>query len=176
MMDYIQDGYGAHLAVLALVALVVGVFGYLRRPSKSAVDAAMEGIIAQLESGRTVDDVRRTLDVVRGNPDLMSTFDLVVAKCENCAHFDLEEGQAIFSEHRTFGLVTEHVSPAMMSSEALFDANGNPLYEEDGSCQRTEPSVPHKTRWADFGACAHHQEGRLKTDVCDDHKPASQES
>jgi hypothetical protein len=96
--------------------------------------------------------------------------------CDGCAHFDLEEGQAVLAQHRTFGLVTEHVSPSMMSSEAMFDAQGSPLYEEDGSRKRDVASVPHKTKWSDFGACDHHQECRLRTDVCDGFEPKPQES
>lgn len=97
----------------------------------------------------------------------------VEPKCTNCAHFDLEEGQAQFRLHRAFTQVTEIVTPAMMSQEAKLDDLGNLIVDNDGVLEKTAPAVPHKTKWSEFGACMKHQEARWEQDVCDEHVPAA---
>ena len=91
--------------------------------------------------------------------------------CEGCQHWDLEEGQAQFAEHPAFLQVTQMVSPAKMSQRAEVDNNGNLLMNGDGDVVKTEPGIPYKARWHEFGACSRHSEARWKDDKCDDHTP-----
>ncbi len=94
-------------------------------------------------------------------------------KCETCAHWDLAEGQAQMAEHPAFVAVTQVVSPAKMSQRAEVDGNGNLLMDDAGDVVKSEPGIPHKARWAEFGACSKHLEARWKADSCDAHKPAA---
>ncbi len=58
--------------------------------------------------------------------------------CDNCVHFDLEEGQAQLREHPAFMQVSELVSPAKMSRKAEVDGRGNMLINDDGSAKMGE--------------------------------------
>lgn len=88
----------------------------------------------------------------------------VLIECATCAHFDLEEGQAYMRQYPAFLGAASVRSPAQMSSKALLDVHGNVT-----GWQGTGPDgkvTPLKAKWADFGACAVHQEGRYRHDVC----------
>jgi hypothetical protein len=61
--------------------------------------------------------------------------------CGSCAHFDLEEGQAIIEAYPAFYQATQAITPARMSEKW-----------EDGELVEASP-VPHKTKWSEFGAC-----------------------
>jgi len=121
-------------------------------------------------------DLKRMVEADPGDPRMPAGHSLTVLNkpepaCQNCEHFDLEEGQAQLRQHRAFAQVTEIVSPAMMSQEAKLDDAGNLLVDDDGVVEKTEPAVPHKTKWSEFGACMKHQEARWQRDKCDDHSP-----
>lgn len=85
--------------------------------------------------------------------------------CGNCAHWDLEDGQAQLQEQKHFMLAAQHMSPAMMSRDRKFDGRGNPLPDDE----QPEESIPSKAKWTEFGACAFHREGRWMLDKCENH-------
>lgn len=93
--------------------------------------------------------------------------------CENCRHFDLDEGQAqIFGEpnHGAFVQASRVLPPSAMSRRVQMDASGEAIYDKDGMPVFEPSSVPAKTQWTEFGACDVHNEGRHKTDWCDQHQ------
>ena len=110
------------------------------------------------------------LDEIRRLPVLPLT-EPGKATCEGCQHWDLEEGQAQMAEHPAFVQVTQMVSPAKMSQKAKVDGNGNLLMDDKGDVLKTEPGIPHKARWHEFGACSKHLEARWKDDKCGEQTP-----
>lgn len=97
----------------------------------------------------------------------------VLIECATCQHFDLEEGQAALQQYPAFLGAAAVRSPAQMSQRALLDAHGNVTgWKEDGE-DGAGKTTPLKAKWADFGACAVHQEGRYKHDVCNQYARAA---
>ena len=158
-------GVGIVVMYLRQAALVRGLERdrEVAQRDKDASRRALDVMVAAADSGAAdAAAVGRRLQVLDEGP-----------MCDNCAHFDLEEGQAQMQQHRAFAQVSQLVSPAMMSQEAKVDNFGNLLVDGDGVLEKTEPSVPHKTKWSDFGACMKHNEARWKGDKCGEYASAA---
>jgi len=79
-----------------------------------------------------------SLPVVVGDPDKL---------CRTCAHFDLEDGQAMAAAHGPFMMAAAHIPPAEMGAVAT----------PEGEVEARD--IPPKAKWQEFGLCAHRSEG-----------------
>jgi len=156
-----------------LVGLVIGLLFILMKKLNARYDDDVEHDADWLEEQRqnraVENDVQREarhLHVLNGDAR---------GNCGNCAHFDLEEGQAIIKAHPIFLEAASHVSPNLMMRK--LDEEGNPL-----------PN-PHRLKekensWGLFGACEKREQLRHTSDKCEfwtafttvEHEPHEQES
>lgn len=80
------------------------------------------------------------------------------AKCANCVHFDLEEGQAVMAQNPIFLEAARHVPPNTMMRK--LDENGVELPNEHAFQAK-------ENRWQLFGACTKHEQLRHCSDHCE---------
>lgn len=99
------------------------------------------------------------------------------AKCASCAHFDLEEGQAVIAQFPAFVSVASLITPAQIGRHVVRDyerdcricdgkgsylAGGKPDLITCKGCEGTgkisdqelsAPGAPMKAKWSECGAC-----------------------
>lgn len=66
--------------------------------------------------------------------------------CGNCAHFDLEEGQAAIAHFPVFRQYAQHVPPKRSGERYERDEAGEIV-------QTVTSPIPERCEWKDFGAC-----------------------
>lgn len=131
----------ALLVVVVILSVVVGVFlarqglGYVPAPKPAQ---------SRSEPATTSKKVVK-LSVVRSQ-----------RRCDHCASFDLEEGQAVMRLYPNFLAAAQHVTPARMAQR----------YNEEGEMTE-DSSVPIRAKWTEFGLCLSHQEVRWSGDACE---------